>query len=123
MKKEEYIKTIYYNGIEIKLGIDDYGQSYFIEYVDKNTKELTQESIGTYIFSYMDYIEYRFGVPKINCPIYSKVKVTKTKCCDKQNKGFCCNCDKRFNKKRAFLIKKRQEKLAKWFKKHEKNIT
>ena len=42
MKPDEYIKTLNVGGKEIKLGLDDYGQCYFIEWVDDNGK--TQET-------------------------------------------------------------------------------
>lgn len=36
MKPNEYIKTIVIYGKMINVGIDDYGQQYFLEYVDDN---------------------------------------------------------------------------------------
>lgn len=38
MKKEEYIKTMNINGNSIDLGIDDYGQQYFVEWEDSDGK-------------------------------------------------------------------------------------
>ena len=59
MKPDEYIKTLNVGGKEIKLGLDDYGQCYFIEWVDDNGK--TQETgLGTYNFHYMEDIYYMF---------------------------------------------------------------
>ena len=59
MKDSEYVKTFNINGKEIKLGLDDYGQCYFIEWVDDfgNTQET---SLGTYNFRYMEDIYYLF---------------------------------------------------------------
>lgn len=59
MKPEEYVKTFNINGHEIKLGLDDYGQCYFIEWVDDlgNTRET---GLGTYNFRYMEDIYYLF---------------------------------------------------------------
>lgn len=34
MKQEEYIKTIVVYGKMVNVGIDDYGQQYFIEFVN-----------------------------------------------------------------------------------------
>lgn len=59
MTSEEYIKTFNINGKEIKLGLDDYGQCYFIEWIDDNGE--TQETgLGTYNFHYMEEIYYLF---------------------------------------------------------------
>lgn len=59
MTSKEYIKTFNINGKEIKLGLDDYGQCYFIEWVDDlgNTRET---GLGTYNFRYMEDIYYLF---------------------------------------------------------------
>ena len=59
MKPEEYVKSFIIDGREIKLGIDDYGQCYFIEWVDEdgNTQEM---GLGTYNFNYMEDIYYMF---------------------------------------------------------------
>lgn len=59
MNKEDYIKTIVVNDKEIKLGLDDYGQCYYIEYLnDKNEIETT--SLETYNTYYMEEIYYMF---------------------------------------------------------------
>ena len=58
MTSEEYIKTINVNGIEIKLGLDDYGQQYFIEWEDSEGKHET--GLGAYNTNYMLYILYTF---------------------------------------------------------------
>ena len=34
MKKEEFIESGVYNGHMYNIGLDDYGQQYFIEYMD-----------------------------------------------------------------------------------------
>lgn len=34
MKQEEYLKTMVYNGHMVNIGVDDYGQQYFLEYVE-----------------------------------------------------------------------------------------
>lgn len=64
MKQEEYIKTIVYNGKMINLGIDDAGQTYFIEYLNEDGM-LEEECVGSYCTDYEDYIMWRFRKKKI----------------------------------------------------------
>ena len=59
MKREEYIKTVVFNNHMINIGLDDYGQTYFLEYVEDG--ELKEECVGSYIFNYEDYIKWRFS--------------------------------------------------------------
>lgn len=47
MKQEEYVKTIVVYGKMLNVGIDDYGQQYFLEYVDDNG-ELQEIGCGAY---------------------------------------------------------------------------
>ena len=47
MKQEEYVKTIVIYGKMINVGIDDYGQQFFLEYVDDNG-ELQEIGCGAY---------------------------------------------------------------------------
>ena len=122
MKNDEFIKTIKYNGLDINLGLDDAGQTYFIEY--EQNGELHTECVGSYIAEYMDYIEYRFGKPELNCDIYETVETTDTQCCPAPNKAFCTNCRKFFNDKDWKDLQERRIKFAEWLKKqNENNIT
>lgn len=118
MKQEEYIKTIVYNGRMINLGQDDYGQTYIIEYLEDG--EIKEECVGAYVTDYEDYIEYRFGNPEINCPIYNEVVTTDTECCEKQNKSLCLKCRKRWNDVDYVAWQKRQEEFAKWLEEQKK---
>lgn len=59
MKSEEYIKTINVGGKEIKLGLDDYGQCYIIEWADENG-ETKETGLGAYNTHYMEDIYYMF---------------------------------------------------------------
>ena len=124
MIKEEFVKHITYNNIEIDIGIDDYGQTYFIEYTDENGN-LQQECVGAYVTDYMNYIEYRFGKPEKNCPIYSIVKTSETECCGVTDKGFCTNCRKFYNDIEYELVKNRRKQLEEVLKEKydNKNIT
>lgn len=45
MKQDEYIKTIVYNDRMINIGLDDAGQTYFIEYVEDG--ELKEACVGS----------------------------------------------------------------------------
>lgn len=47
MKQEEYVKTIVIYGKMINVGMDDYGQQFFLEYVDDNG-ELQEIGCGAY---------------------------------------------------------------------------
>lgn len=47
MKQEEYVKTIVIYGKMLNVGLDDYGQQYFLEYVDDNG-ELQEIGCGAY---------------------------------------------------------------------------
>jgi hypothetical protein len=114
MKRDEYIKTIVFNGIMINIGIDSYGQTYFIEYVEDG--ELKEECVGSYICDYEDYIEWRFGDPEINCPLYNKVTTNETECCTHQTKSLCIMCRKAYNDVAWAKLQKRKEELEKYHK-------
>ena len=57
MKQEEYVRTIAYKVRMFNLGLDDYGQQYFIEYVDSEGN-LQEFGVGAYCSDYMEAIEY-----------------------------------------------------------------
>lgn len=114
MKQEEYVKTIVYNDRMINVGHDDAGQTYFIEYLENG--KLEEECVGSYITDYESYIEYRFGKPEINCPIYNDVVVTDTECCTNQTKAFCCKCIKHLSRVEYEAWQRRVEDLNKWIK-------
>lgn len=59
MTSDEYVKTLVINGTTIKLGIDDYGQCYFAEWVGDDG-ELNSQSLGTYHSDYMGELYYLF---------------------------------------------------------------
>ena len=57
MKREDYIETKIINGHMVNIGMDDYGQCFYFEFMDKNNK-LIEKSCGTYNLNYMEEIEY-----------------------------------------------------------------
>ena len=118
MNRDEYIKTVIYNGKMINIGLDDYGQTYFIEYAEDG--EIKEECVGSYIEDYEDYIEYRFGDPEINCPIYHTITTSATRCCEKRNKAFCTNCRKFYNDVDWAALQKRREEFEKWMEENNK---
>ena len=118
MKQEEYIKTIIYNDRMINLGLDDYGQSYFIEYLEDG--HLKTECVGSYIVDYEDYIEYRFGKPEINCPIYHSIVTSDTECCASPTRAFCTECRKAYRDGEWDALQKRREEFAKWLEEKKK---
>ena len=117
MKQNEYIKTIIYNRCMINVGISDAGQTYFLEYLEDG--QLQTECVGPYVADYEDYIEWRFGRPEINCPIYHEVVTTDTECCDTLDKSLCLKCRKRWNNIDYAAWQKRNEEFAKWLEEHK----
>lgn len=98
MKKEEFIESIFFNGKLVNVGLDDAGQSYFIEYVDDHG-DLNEESVGSYNADYKGYIEYTLGTPDL-CEKHqeicwgqnlSKNNVPK-KCPHPHKYGYCDRC-------------------------------
>ena len=55
MTKEEYIGTIELNGIKVDVGIDDYGQQYFFEFINKDGEKETL-GCGAYNINFLDDI-------------------------------------------------------------------
>lgn len=53
MKTNEYIKTIVVYGKMVNVGMDDYGQQYFLEYVNEDG-ELVEVGCGAYNFDFED---------------------------------------------------------------------
>lgn len=98
MKKEEFVESIFFNGKLVNVGLDDAGQSYFIEYVDKNGI-LRESSIGSYNTDYMEYIEYLFGNPNM-CEKHKEICLDQNlsknnvpkKCPHPHIYGYCDRC-------------------------------
>ena len=57
MIKEEYIGTIELNGTVVNVGIDDYGQQYFFEFINKNGEKETL-GCGAFNINFLDDIIY-----------------------------------------------------------------
>lgn len=66
MDSNDYVKTLTVNGKEIKLGKDDYGQCYFIEWEEPNG-EVMDAGLGTYNMYYMEDIYHMFD------PVYEQL--------------------------------------------------
>lgn len=98
MKKEEFIESIFFNGKLVNVGLDDAGQSYFIEYVD-DQGNLREESVGSYNTNYKGYIEYLFGDLNI-CEKYKEICLNQNfsinnipeKCPHPHKYGYCDRC-------------------------------
>ena len=54
MTSDEYIKTIRVKDLDVDLGMDDYGQSYFIEWEDDEGRH--EMSVGSYNTDYLSTI-------------------------------------------------------------------
>lgn len=120
MKRDEYIKTIVFNGNMINLGLDDAGQTYFIEYAEDG--ELKEECVGSYVCDYEDYIEWRFGDPAINCPVYNEVTTSETECCTYHNKSMCLECRKFYNDVDWAELQERRESLRKYLEENRNDV-
>ena len=46
MRKEEYVESVKVGDIKVDIGIDDYGQCYFFEYLDNG--EVKEVCCGSY---------------------------------------------------------------------------
>ena len=66
MDSNEYIKTFHIDGKDIKLGLNDYGQCYFVEWEDDEGK-IQDVGLGTYNFDYMEEVYYMFD------PVYKEL--------------------------------------------------
>lgn len=98
MKKEEFVESIFFNGKLVNVGLDDAGQSYFIEYVDEHG-DLNEESVGSYNTDYKGYIEYTLGTPDLcekNQEICWGQNLSKNnvpqKCPHPHKYGYCDKC-------------------------------
>lgn len=58
MTQEEFVKTFNICGTKVDLGLDDYGQCYFIEWEENGEKK--EMGLGTYCFDYLEQIYYLF---------------------------------------------------------------
>jgi len=96
MKKEEFVTNFAVGDKLISVGLDDYGQCYFIEWAEDG--EIKEESCGSYNTDYKGYIEYRFGEPAEHCKYYPKEnifngEIPQLKDCDNRGTfGWCDNC-------------------------------
>ena len=48
MKSEEYVTSLVINGKLVNIGVDDYGQCYFLQYYNEDSKEIEEIGLGTY---------------------------------------------------------------------------
>lgn len=56
MKKEDFVKTVIIDGVKVDIGIDDYGQCYYFEYMKDG--KMIERSCGTYNTDYMEEVVY-----------------------------------------------------------------
>lgn len=86
MKKEEYVKTIVVNGHMVNVGLDDCGQTYFLEYVN-DKGELVEDCVGAYETNYESYAEGIFEIPE-HCEHFK----TCGDMCEHGDKSYCYRC-------------------------------
>lgn len=58
MIKEDYCKTFEINGVKVDLGMDDYGQCYYVEWEEDG--KLKKMGLGTYNMDYMETMYLMF---------------------------------------------------------------
>lgn len=104
MKKEEYVETVVFRDRCIPVGIEDAGQTYFIEYVNEQG-EFVEDCCGSYNTDYNGYIEYRFGEPDRDCPYYDNIDLVmdpELNCEHRFEFGYCDKCKYQDRKWTAF---------------------
>ena len=74
MKQEEYVKTIVVYGKMVNVGMDDYGQQYFIEYVNNNG-ELVETCCGAYNHNYEEVAKWCIDAHKAQIDFYGEEEV------------------------------------------------
>lgn len=57
-ENETYICSVICNKTMVNVFLDDYGQQYFYQYVDKETGKLVEVSCGSYQTEYLEQIEH-----------------------------------------------------------------
>ena len=90
MHANEYVGSLVINDKLVNIGMDDAGQSYFIEFIENH--QLKQESCGSYNSNYKDYAEYRLGDPD-KC-VYQAINNPSTleNCPQRGTYGWCDHC-------------------------------
>ena len=74
MKQKEYVKTIVVYGKMVNIGMDDYGQQYFIEYVN-NSGELVETGCGAYNHNYEEVAKWCIDAHKAQIDFYGEEEV------------------------------------------------
>ena len=87
-KNIQFVESVNYNNQIINVYIDDAGQSYLLEYIDKDGS-MKEISCGSYNTDYNWCIEELFGNPIKNCSIYNLQKAKDCLCAEKYKHGFC----------------------------------
>lgn len=72
MRKEEFVENLNIQGTFVSIGLDDNGQSYFMEYVKPNcvNDEIIIENFGSYESDYKFCAEYKLGTYE-KCDTYN----------------------------------------------------
>lgn len=74
MKQEEYVKTIVVYGKMVNIGMDDYGQQYFIEYVN-DRGELVETGCGAYNHDYEEVAKWCIDTRRAQIDFYGEEEV------------------------------------------------
>lgn len=90
MLRNEYIDSFAFGDTLVNIGMDDNGQSYFLEWACNG--ELKQLSCGGYYTNYKEVAEYEFGDPERDCPYYKDRNMGMGDCPYNKNYGYCANC-------------------------------
>ena len=76
MKQEEYVKTIVVYGRMVNVGMDDYGQQYFLEYVNEKG-ELVETCCGAYNHDYEEVAKWCIDTRKAYIEFYGEEEVAR----------------------------------------------
>ena len=76
MKQEEYVKTIVVYDKMVNIGMDDYGQQYFLEYVDE-TGQLVEVGCGAYNFDFEDIAKSLIDYHRFSIEVFGEEYVLK----------------------------------------------
>lgn len=74
MKSSEYVTTVLVRDYVVNIGIDDYGQCYFIEWVENENGNdvLRSLSLGTYCTDYLESTYSIFDYKGVSISLYGK---------------------------------------------------
>ena len=125
MNKHEFVTSVVFNKQLVNVGIDDNGQTYFIEYTDKDGK-LVEACVGSYETDYMYFIEHTLAPDIITKDLCEHVSdQPRWNCSYAESHGFCYCCPNNYSKEDWEFRQSQQAKLTQvleeYMKRYEEN--